>query len=220
MSKVRIVDRGQKFDLWNNRDYRNCNPNWIIQITKDVIDFYCRYGIDICGRCPVDEKEGKILCDDPEKCRYKNHVCPSKTKGRSVIETKTGMKIEGSNNEIFIARANLLWLYHNKVPFIFRPNRENGTIQHHKNGNHIDDRPENISILPIKYHLSIHSEARRLDNILKNYQMLVKEFPEKDAYKKGVEQTINLKHEITNVETPLEVWEMIWKIKTDIEASA
>ena len=47
-----------------------------------------------------------------------------------------------------------------------------------------------------------------------------KEFPEKDAYKKGVEQTINLKHEITNVETPLEVWEMIWKIKTDIEASA
>jgi hypothetical protein len=205
---MKVVDRGNIFDKANDRDYRNANPNDLTIISDEVYSHYIRYSQ--CEYCPVNSGLGNVLCKDPKFCNLKNHDCSDKKsksdKKKPVIETKSS----GSNLDIFLSRSTLVFLHHNKIPFIFRTGRHNGIIQHHKDGNPLNDRPENICMLFIPTHMKHHGTDKKLSKIIDNFRSLVNENPLNKEYAFCLKNAINLREILINtVETEDGVWETI-----------
>lgn len=208
---MKIVNRGNIYDKANDRDYRNANPNGLTCITKEIYDFYFPYG-KLCEDCPCNSGFGEPKCKDPENCRMKNHDCSNRKnkkqkKTKPVIETK----VEGiSNLEIFLSRSNLIWLYYNNIPFIFRTGKHNGVIQHHKDGNPLNDKPENISMIFSQTHKQLHPRELKLKSIIKNIEYLIRNYPDRvEQFNEWLNIVIELRNNVTNIETELGVWEII-----------
>jgi len=169
-----VVDRGNPFDPFNNRNYRDFNPQKVQYITKEIWEFYHQFP-DKCPTCPIDYYTNKrylgLDMDEPECvsiCRFAVHIAGYKQTGKPVVECKT--RIKGFKNDprlIFISRAMMNWLYHHNIPMIFRACKENGCIMHHKRRNPFDDRGQEIVIIKAKTHVDHHADITRLDNILK-----------------------------------------------------
>lgn len=204
---MKIIDRGNAFDKANNRDYRDANPNKLKRITDDCYHYYFQFGI-LCEDCPVNSGLGDPKCGNLEKCNLKNHDCSGKGKGKikPVIETKVQRK---SKYEIFLSRSNLLWLYYNKIPYIFRTGHHNHVIQHHIDENPLNDKPDNIIMITTKSHNLLHQRKRKLENLIKKNEYLVKTYPEIQVFSDSFSQMIKIKNELLKVKTEDDVWEII-----------
>ena len=219
-----LKDYGNKFDKGNNRDYRNANYHELTYISDETYNYYVRYPL-FCPYCPVDSSLGKCLCSDPENCKFSHHPCYSyttkdgkrvTTKKKPVIETKTDPK---KSFTIFITRATLIWLYHNKIPFIFRTGKvyvedvngkEVNIVQHHKDGNPFNDSIENIIMLFSTTHTTHHSIERRLLHIIRNFEALIKENPKNNDFKYALEGMIKWRESVMNdIVTEEGVWTII-----------
>lgn len=206
---MKIVDRGNVFDKANNRDYGNANPNNLTHITEEVYRFYIQF--PQCEYCPCNSGMGDPLCDHPENCRLRNHDCSSRSKSsktkKPVIETKMY-----SNNSlsIFLSRTTLVFLYYNQIPFIFRPGRHYNIIQHHRDGNPLNDRPENIAMIFIDTHNKLHSKERTLLKIIKSLMSLMKSEDENFIeYKNLFNSSLHLREKVMNTRTEQRVWSLI-----------
>lgn len=204
---MKIVDRGNAFDKANNRDYGNSNPNNLTRITEEVYRFYIQF--PECEFCPCNSGLGEPLCKHPENCRFRNHDCSSRNKKskikKPVIETRTYV---GNPNSIFLSRTTLVFLYKNNIPFIFRAGRHNNIIQHHRDGNPLNDRVENISMLLIPTHVKLHMIERKLLKVIRSYASLLNE-DVNNEFKLAFDTAVKLRAEAMNIVTEEAVWKMI-----------
>jgi hypothetical protein len=145
------------FDPANTSSYRNMNPKQIPKISREVYNFYVQ--CNECLTCPVDE-EAKKNCTY-EECRFHPHDCGKA--GGPVIETRTSPKWEFS---IFISRAELVFNYHKKIPFIFRTGKFFNVEFNHNNLNPMDDRFENLSPMFGNRHPQYHGRLQSLTRML------------------------------------------------------
>ncbi|MHA1817336.1 MAG: hypothetical protein ACTSX1_15145 [Candidatus Heimdallarchaeaceae archaeon] len=214
---AQTVNRGNLWDIENNRDYRNYNPNNHKMITKDIIDFYIQYP-DKCEICPLDYHSRYLKLDvaSPDcidHCRFAVHRCGGNGGGTPKPVVETRVRIPGhmtAPERIFITRAMLLWLYYHKTPIVFRASKNNGYIMHHKNRNPFDDRPENIVIILGNEHVKLHGNIRRVDNSIAHLEDLIRTDPVNEGFRKLLEQQSGLKTSImSKVVTDAAVFEYI-----------
>jgi len=62
------------------------------------------------------------------------------------------------SNKRYVFEHKLKWLQENKCGWLYIPN---GFIIHHKNGDRLDNRIENLICLPRDYHMQMHTTLRR-----------------------------------------------------------
>jgi len=211
---TKIVDRGNLWDIENNKDYRNYNTMGHKKITKKIIDFYIQFP-GKCEKCPLDYHSRYLKLDVPPpkcigQCRFAVHRCGGNNGGTPKPVVETLVRIPNNGEVIFITRAMLLWLYYHDIPIIFRPSKTNGYIMHHKNRDPFDDRPENIAIILAKNHVQLHGNIRRVDNAIAGLENLIREHSENKGYHKLLEQQAGLKKSImTKVENDPAVFDYI-----------
>jgi len=194
---AKIVNRGNLWDIENNKDYRNYNTKGHKYITKDIIDFYIQFP-GKCETCSLDYHSRYLGLDvEPPKCinqcRFAVHRCGGNGGGTPKPVVETLVKIPNNGEVIFITRAMLLWLYYHKIAIVFRPSKTNGYIMHHKNRNPFDDRPENISIILAENHFKLHGNIRRVDTSIARVEDLIRTTPKDQNLRALLEQQAGLK---------------------------
>lgn len=77
-------------------------------------------------------------------------------KGGTTIRHGYRMILIGKNK--YIPEHNKIWIQENQMPI------PKGCIIHHKNQNRLDNRIENLALLPRSYHTWMHNKIRILNN--------------------------------------------------------
>lgn len=159
-------------DVWNTymiadcrkclRNYNQCKPDCI---KDEKITDRIWSTSDLNERFKLTKEAG---CN----FRVKLSKGPKEKNQYFIIQT---LGIRGNPNSIILRRAQLCWLYDNKVPIIIRATqnrvskvtgmRGNGLVIHHINEDHTDDSIGNAAM--VEHHEYKHAVKRTLINAIK-----------------------------------------------------
>ena len=211
------VDRGNKYDIYDNQSSRFCNPKGHKTIHEGIINLYCQ--------CPTEEL--KYLCvldyfqkffdskeslpDCWKKCskRLTIHPCGGDSK-YPVVEFMTKW-LRSDPNMIYISRPVAFFNFYHKLPIIFRPCWENGYHLHHFQFPLHDD-PTELAIIKASTHAKITSSITPIQQKIITIQEFLKSDPKNILAKRTLMTHQNEIRKISKVDNDPDFWELVNKI--------
>lgn len=153
---------GTPYDPGNIFSWGNLNISNTTHVNYEMYHFFVQDSK--CLECPVTEEYQKRC---PFECRFWNHDCRNEPKSLGgepspVIQTRSQPSWK---YRISLSRAELVWNYNEKVPFILRTGGKFRLSMHHKNGNKLDDRYKN---------LVFRDDHSKLEGRISSFKSLVK----------------------------------------------
>lgn len=199
-----IHHRAESHDDYNSTRVIKC-------ITDEVFHWYIQYP----GECEIcDLGHYGIVPECRDYCRFK-----PRTSGGELTNVDTVRDVlNAPGGTLLLHRAQLIFNWENKLPFVFRAGKFNYLDTHHINGTQFDDRIKNISFTDKhrKYH-GIHTRLRNMARSLNEFSQ--SGYVIELAFKQLIKQVQGVDRAFENIPTDSpRVWKYIYDMKEVIEA--
>lgn len=177
MKKNVKVEYYTEKDPANIMGWRNHNLSNIQIINTDIYNYFIQSKETCLTKIPNKLCENNCV----EGCPFRK--CPLRIHD---IENRTVETASSNDFNILISRAELVWNYHHKIPFILRTGKWcglTGLTMHHKNGVHYDDRFENLAFITGREHSKLEGRLKSIKAHIRRAKIIAEDTGHPEAKK-------------------------------------